>query len=143
MYNHIKFRNSNKNINRNIFINDIKNKGEDKEKSLLTERNKKNVFNLKRPSINSNKSNHISFIKNVNKTFKRTKTLSEPKYYGKSSIFYRKNKSKYQKKPQKKQQKKPSIPIIVNPLLIAEEDKIFDEMKKYLCFKYEKKKIKK
>ena len=144
MYNHIKFRNSNKNINRNIFINDIKNKGEDKPitTSLLTERNKNKILKLKRTSINSNKSNHISFIKNVNKTFKRTKTLSEPKYYGKSSIFLRKNKSKYQKKLQKKHQKKPSIPIIVNPLLIAEEDKIFDEMKKYLCFKYETKKLK-
>ena len=148
--NHIKFRNSNKCLDTKQFANALKNKGEDKEKSLLTERNKKNVFNLKRPSINSNKSNHISFIKTVNKTFKRTKTLSEPKYYGKSTIFVKKNKNKYklkhqnkyQNKHQKKHQKKPSIPIIVNPLLIAEEDKIFDEMKKYLCFKYEKKKLK-
>ena len=40
----------------------------------------------------------------------------------------------------KNYKKKP--PKIVNPLQIPEEDKIFDEMKKYLCYKYEKKRLK-
>ena len=95
--------------------------------SLITDRNKKDTvkFSLSRR-------NSISENKNKKKImFKRSMTISRPKMQ---------MKRKPNLKIIKKFPKKKIEPIIVNPLLIAEEDKIFNEMKKYLCFKYEQKK---
>ena len=146
---HINFRNSkNFNLENNKFKNFFKNEGDRKlvtTSNILTERNKedtpiyKNIsrrnsiiksinkdFN-RRNSVNKGLNSNIIKIKN----FRRMKTLSFGKYTKKSII------STHLKKMPKKEAK----PIIVNPLLISEEDKIFDEMKKYLCFKYDQRRL--
>ena len=87
--------------------------------NILTDRNKKESIFLK------NISHRNSINKRIIKNNRRLKTLS----YGKFS--------KKHKTPQNS--KKDFKPVIVNPLLISDEDKIFDEMKKYLFFKYEQK----
>ena len=129
--NKIQFRNS-KNINLDNNNKLLKNEVELKTmtSNLLTDRNKKEYVKFndysRRNSINSTKKNY-----KINYSYKRMNTLSAFKIAPKSNFLQKmaKNTNKIIK------------PIIVNPLLISEEDKIFDEMKKYLCFKYEKKKL--
>ena len=134
LYNKIKFRNSKNFFGSNEFKNLLKSEGEEKTgtTTLFTDRNKKDIIklkNLSRRSSLNNKINNINTINNIHIN-QRMKTTSESKNYIKSTFI---KKNKYQNKH--------TIPIIVNPLLISEEDKIFDEMKKYLCFKYEQKKL--
>ena len=61
----------------------------------------------------------------------RKNTTLRNSYEKSKTLFYLKTlyATKYKKKP----------PKITNPLQIPEEDEIFDEMKKYLCYKYETK----
>ena len=95
--------------------------------SLISDRNRKDgvKFNQSRRNSLSNS------IKKNFKLFKRSMTISRPKIERKPNFIQKK----------KKIIKQNMEPIIVNPLLIAEEDKIFDEMKKYLCFKYEQRRL--
>ena len=136
LYSKIKFINNKKFLEKNKFQNLFKSDEEEKsiKTYLLTDRynRDKDVIQLKnkyrRHSI-ATKNNNMSilnYISNNNFNSKRDR---------KSSCLLIKNKSKNQSKN--------VVPIIVNPLLIAEEDKIFDEMKQFLCFKYEQKKLKK
>ena len=90
--------------------------------NILTDRNKKD-------SIFNNFSRRNSVKKNIVKNYRKMNTLSYQKF------------TKNQKLSPKKITKKEIKPVIVNPLLVSEEDKIFDEMKKYLCFKYEQKQL--
>ena len=137
LFNKIQFRNS-KNFNldstnklNNFLKSDIDLKRT--KTNLLTDRNKKDNQdivqfnnNSRRSSVSSSKNNFI----NRNYIYKRMNTLS---------AFKITSKPNFQKA--KKNSNKIIKPVIVNPLLISEEDKIFDEMKKYLCFKYEQKKL--
>ena len=101
--------------------------------NLLTERNK----NENKDTVKFNNNSRRSSVSNTKKksnrdyAYKRMNTLSAFKIKSNSSFL----------KKMKKNSNKIIKPIIVNPLLISEEDKIFDEMKKYLCFKYEKKNL--
>lgn len=136
LYNKIRFRNNKNLLTISKFPNALKSERDEKliKTSILTERHSKNniqINNLSRRSSINTKYINLNTIKNKKYLYKKTKTITDPKYFRKSNIFT------------KKHQNQNSIPIIVNPLLISEEDKIFDEMKKYLCFKYEQKKLKK
>jgi hypothetical protein len=119
----------------------IKNEGEEKSKieNLFTERNKTEAKNYnsfsRRNSINNNKPK--SNITNKKFLLRRTNTITSSLYTRKTNYFSKRNKYNVNKNKIKK-----VVPVNVNPLLVSEEDKIFDEMKKYLCFKYEKKKAK-
>jgi hypothetical protein len=140
----IKFRNSD--LDNNKFKYLFKSEGDEKTgvSSLLSDRKKielttndENNYNKndisRRSSICSNKiKSHIIKKKFI---YRRTNTISNSKLTGKVKVNFFQKKNKYNAN-------KNSIPIIVNPLLISEEDKIFDEMKKYLCFKYEKRRAK-
>ena len=92
----------------------------------------------RRNSINNN--NKIIKTNITNKKFglRRINTITSS-ITGKYNFFQKRNKYNMMKN---KNKIKNTVPTIVNPLLVSEEDKIFDEMKKYLCFKYEKKKSK-
>lgn len=98
---------------------------------FLTERNinvdaiKNRKLSFTRQNTISSKLNHINLNLNnlvkASREIKRTNTIKYP------------NKNLYIPK-------RISInPVNLNPLLIPEEDKIFDEMKKYICYKIEKK----
>ena len=130
LFNKIQFRNSKNFAYESNKL--IKSEGEEKSgTTILTDRNK-NKEHIKFSSLSRrnsiNKLSQVNKISYVNKSFKRTKTLLDPKYR-KPNIFSKKS----------KHHSKRIDPCLVNPLLISEEDKIFDEMKKYLCFKYEQK----
>ena len=140
----IKFRNSD--LDNVKFKNLFKSEGDEKTgvSSLISDRKKielttndDNNYNKndisRRSSISSNKIK--SNIINKKFIYRRTNTISNSKLTGKVNFFQKKKQNKYNTN-------KNNIPIIVNPLLISEEDKIFDEMKKYLCFKYEKRRAK-
>ena len=85
-------------------------------------------------------------------SYSRRNTLSRAQQYNTNypyGIYHRavslsqaKNKNPLSKKTTYRQNKRKNS-VIVNPLLISDEDKIFDEMKKYLCFKYEQKELEK
>ena len=125
LYNKIKFRNSKNYAYDSYKLSNALLKSDGEEKSittLLTDRNKKEHIKFSSFSRRSS-------IKNIqsNKNLKRTKTLMDTNIHRKSITFPKK--SKFSNKRVNS--------IVVNPLLISEEDKIFDEMKKYLCFKYE------
>lgn len=108
-----------------INVNEIKN-------NLL----KSNIHNIKK-DITYGRRNSLS--RNLTKNFnfrnffrKNTKILN-PEEEDRKRLYLRTLYAKnYKKKP----------PKIVNPLQIPEEDLIFDEMKKYLCYKYESKRQK-
>ena len=80
-----------------------------------------------------------SFSKNLTKNFnfrnyfRRNSNFGNPEAEDRKRLYLRTLYAKnFKKKPLK----------IVNPLQIPEEDKIFDEMKKYLCYKYESRRLK-
>lgn len=140
LMNKIKFRNSkNLDLEGSNLVYMLKSEGEEKRRKtvLLTDRNKKEIkFNnnmSRKSSISSNYKIKSSIVKNRNFIYRRTNTITHRKILDKKSNFQKKNKINSNKN---------FIPSIVNPLLVSEEDKIFDEMKKYLCFKYEQRKLK-
>ena len=99
-------------------------------------KNNNNANNQKKEvSFNHRNSFSKNMIKNYNfrNLLKQNTTARNSEEEDRTRLYLRtlyvKN---YKKKP----------PKIVNPLQIPEEDKIFDEMKKYLCYKYEKKRLK-
>jgi hypothetical protein len=105
--------------------------GEKSETNLTTERNKKEMLLMKmnrRSSVNTNfilNKNVMNSRKNYNR---RTKTITYPKNAEIINLMKKKiNLNKV------------ITPAMSNPLLISEEDKIFDEMKEYLFYKYEQK----
>ena len=70
---------------------------------------------------------------NVKNFFRKNTKILNPEEEDRKRLYLRTLYAKnYKKKP----------PKIVNPLQIPEEDLIFDEMKKYLCYKYESKRLK-
>jgi hypothetical protein len=80
-----------------------------------------------------------SFSKNLTKNFnfrnyfKKETNVRNPEVEDRKRLYLRTLYAKnFKKKPLK----------IVNPLQIPDEDKIFDEMKKYLCYKYESRRLK-
>ncbi len=140
LMNKIKFRNSkNLDLEGSNLVYMLKSEGEEKRRKtvLLTDRNKKEIkFNnnmSRKSSISSNYKIKSSIVKDRNFIYRRTNTITHRKILDKKSNFQKKNKINSNKN---------FIPSIVNPLLVSEEDKIFDEMKKYLCFKYEQRKLK-
>ena len=106
---------------------------EQSQTNLTTERNKRETkfINLSRRSSLSNiMKTDLNKSKNI---YKRRSTIDLPKKlelkkFLQMSSFMKPNKI--------------ITPAISNPLMISEEDKIFDEMKKYLFFKYEQKRLK-
>ena len=123
----IGYRNSKKldlYLNSNKDNNLLKSEGDGNaiKTNIHTDRNKKD-------SIFNNLSRRNSVKKNIVKNYRKMNTLSYRKF------------TKNQRISPKKISKKETKPVIVNPLLVSEEDKIFDEMKKYLCFKYEQKQL--
>ena len=108
-----------------ININDYKN-------NLL----KSNIINQKKDiSFGHRNSFSRNLTKNFNfrNYFRRNSKIVNPDEEDRKRLYLRTLYAKnYKKKP----------PKIVNPLQIPDEDLIFDEMKKYLCYKYESKRLK-
>ena len=134
---------------KNLLVNDINEKA--LNTSLLSERNiKSNNFNNindinKINSLNKYKTSlrdSINYLRNFNKkkednhSYKRNNII-----FGESKILL--NPHVVSKKILLPQNKNNNLEPKINPLLIPEEDKIFNEMKKYLCFKYDQKELKK
>ena len=96
-------------------LNNLVNNANDKERFSLNINKNKNVknYNFQDP-LRRNTTFRESFDKDKTNFYLRT--------------LYAKN---YKKRP----------PKITNPLQIPDEDKIFNEMKKYLCYKYESRRI--
>jgi hypothetical protein len=98
--------------------------------------NQKNNENTKRRnSLNSSRNDNLVTNYNFkNKHFlRKTSTFRVPLNNDKANLYLRTlYATKIKKKP----------PKIINPLQIPDEDKIFDEMQKYLCYKYESKRLK-
>ena len=118
-----------------------------KKKIQLKRINTINVNDGYKTNINNHKKNdflleHRNLIINKNRAknddfshmIKRKSTIiKNPDEDDKTSLYLRTLYAKnYKKKP----------PKIINPLQIPDEDKIFDEMKKYLCYKYESRRLK-
>ena len=117
----------------------LKSEGDEKTiaTTIFTDRNKKEgKFNfISRQNSLNNK--YYDDIKKVDEhTIKRRNSTCF-----KSNLLFTPSQSKsiFLGKKNKKHRKKNVSPVASNPLLVSEEDKIFDEMKKYLCFKYEQK----
>jgi hypothetical protein len=90
---------------------------------------KKDIPFVQRNSLNRNLTKNFNF-KNY---FRKNTRILNPDEEDRKRLYLRTLYAKnYKKKP----------PKIVNPLQIPEEDLIFDEMKKYLCYKYESKRLK-
>lgn len=103
--------------------------------NIKTERiNNKFLFNniKKQKSLIGyiNKKNSFSSV--IDNSYKKNEILTDNNSNRRSTIFTGRNYNKTFYKSQ-----------IDNPLLISEEDKIFNERKKYLCYKYEEKNEKK
>ena len=136
-------------LNRNIgdyqiekfkYKNLLKSQGDEKTiaTTIFTDRNnqKEGKFNCisRQNSLNNRYYDDIKKVevhtrKRRNSTFIKSSLLFTPSH-PKKLFLGKKN---------KKHRKKNVTPVASNPLLVSEEDKIFDEMKKYLCFKYEQK----
>ena len=88
--------------------------------------NQKKLGIMHKGSLNIQKYNFKGYMR-------KNATLKEPLDNDKANLYL---KNLYALKLKKKTQR------IVNHLQIPDEDKIFDEMKKYLCYKYESKRLK-
>jgi hypothetical protein len=118
----------------------LKSEGDEKTiaTTIFTDRNnqKEGKFNCisRQNSLNNRYYDDIKKVevhtrKRRNSTFIKSSLLFTPSHQKKLFLG----------KKNKKHRKKNVTPVASNPLLVSEEDKIFDEMKKYLCFKYEQK----
>jgi len=98
--------------------------------NLYNNKNNDFPFDLRNSVINKNKIQNYDFSRMI----KRKSTIvKNSDIDDKTNLYLRTLYAKnYKKKP----------PKIVNPLQIPDEDKIFDEMKRYLCYKYEKRRLK-
>ena len=113
-------------INVNVFIrNNLKN-------NLNSQKN--NESTKRRNSINSSRNDNLGTNYNLKtKNFlRKTSTFRIPLDSDKANLYLR---TLYATKVKKKP------PKIINPLQIPDEDKIFDEMQEYLCYKYETKRL--
>ena len=88
--------------------------------------NQKKLGIMHKGSLNIQKYNFKGYMR-------KNATLKEPLDNDKANLYL---KNLYALKLKKKTQR------IVNHLQIPDEDKIFDEIKKYLCYKYESKRLK-
>ena len=98
--------------------------------NLYNNKNNDFPFDLRNSVINKNKIQNYDFSRMI----KRKSTIvKNSDIDDKTNLYLRTLYAKnYKKKP----------PKIVNPLQIPDEDKIFDEMKRYLCYKYERRRLK-
>ena len=138
-------------INRNMgdyqiekfkFKNLLKSDGDEKTiaTTIFTDRiQKEGKFNC----ISRQNSLNNKYYDNIKKVDEYTRKRRNSTCF-KSSLLFTPSHSKniILGKKNKKHRKINVSPVASNPLLVSEEDKIFDEMKKYLCFKYEQKKKK-
>ena len=83
------------------------------------------------------KQKSLSCYKNINedKLNQQAKSIENSKKKRRSTVYLEKNFDYYNN-----YNKTFYVPLLSNPLQIPEEDKIFEERKKYLCYQYENKK---
>lgn len=120
----------------------MKSEGDEKTiaTTIFTDRNQKEIkFNSisRHNSLENNR--YIEYIQKVDEHSRKRRNST----YIKSNLLFTPSHSKklFLEKKIKKHRKQNVTPVASNPLLVSEEDKIFDEMKKYLCFKYEQKRL--
>ena len=117
----------------------LKSEGDEKTiaTTIFTDRNQKEVkFN----SISRQNSLNNRYYNNIKKVDEHSRKRRNSTIVNSNLLFTPSNSKKlFLGKRNKKHRKKNVTPAASNPLQVSEEDKIFDEMKKYLCFKYEQK----
>ena len=117
----------------------LKSEGDEKTiaTTIFTDRNQKEVkFN----SISRQNSLNNRYYNNIKKVDEHSRKRRNSTIVNSNLLFTPSNSKKlFLGKRSKKHRKKNVTPAASNPLQVSEEDKIFDEMKKYLCFKYEQK----
>ncbi len=117
----------------------MKSEGDEKTiaTTIFTDRNQKEVkFNC----ISRQNSLNNRYYDDIKKEEEHSKKRRNSTCIRSNLLFTPSNSKKlFLGKKNKKHRKKNVTPAVSNPLQVSEEDKIFDEMKKYLCFKYEQK----
>jgi hypothetical protein len=117
----------------------LKSEGEEKTiaTTIFTDRKQKEV---KLNSISRQNSLNNKYYDNIKKVDELSRKRRNSTCFKSKLLFTPSNSKKlFLGKRNKKHRKKHVTPAVSNPLQVSEEDKIFDEMKKYLCFKYEQK----
>jgi len=129
----------NSKLETNKYKNLLKSEGDEKTiaTTIFTDRNQKEVkFN----SISRQNSLNNRYYNNIKKVDEHSRKRRNSTIVNSNLLFTPSNSKKlFLGKRNKKHRKKNVTPAASNPLQVSEEDKIFDEMKKYLCFKYEQK----
>ena len=129
----------NSKLETNKHKNLLKSEGDEKTiaTTIFTDRNQKEVkFN----SISRQNSLNNRYYNNIKKVDEHSRKRRNSTIVNSNLLFTPSNSKKlFLGKRNKKHRKKNVTPAASNPLQVSEEDKIFDEMKKYLCFKYEQK----
>ena len=117
----------------------LKSEGDEKTlaTTIFTDRNQKKVkFNC----ISRQNSLNNRYYDDIQKVEEHSRKRRNSTCIRSNLLFTPSNSKKlFLGKKNKKHRKKKVTPVVSNPLQVSEEDKIFDEMKKYLCFKYEQK----
>ena len=117
----------------------LKSEGDEKTiaTTIFTDRNQKQVkFNC----ISRQNSLNNKYYDDIKKVEVQSRKRRNSTCFKSNLLFTPSNSKKlFLGKKNKKHRKKNVTPAVTNPLQVSEEDKIFDEMKKYLCFKYEQK----